>query len=155
MQFSKAFDYLLITVVVWLFILSFYLIKSTGRIKKITRGAKAASLDQILESILSKQTTEARQIAQIVNKLDITNDSQKKFLTKHALIRFNPFEDTGGDQSFALAILDGENNGIVISSLHSRGGMRFYAKQVSGAKPTSHPFSKEEKEVVEKAARQI
>ena len=147
-------DYPLIFVVIWLLTLSFYLIKSIGRIRKITKGAKAASLDQILENILSRQTIEAKQVAQFVNKLDNINDRQKKFLTKHALIRFNPFEDTGGDQSFALSLLDSENNGIVISSLHSRSGTRFYAKQVSGAKPTSHPFSKEEKEVVEKAARQ-
>ena len=154
MQFSMFTDYPLIFVVIWLLTLSFYLIKSIGRIRKITKGAKAASLDQILENILSRQTIEAKQVAQFVNKLDNINDRQKKFLTKHALIRFNPFEDTGGDQSFALSLLDGENNGIVISSLHSRSGTRFYAKQVSDAKPTSHPFSKEEKEVVEKAARQ-
>mgnify|MGYP001581619117 FL=1 len=54
-----------------------------------------------------------------------------------------------------VALLDGANNGIVISSLHSREGTRVYAKSVVGAKAHTHPFSKEEKEVVEKAARQV
>ena len=151
----KATDYLLVILAVWLLILSFYFLKSIGRIKKITKGARVQNLDQILESILSGQNIEAKQIAELVNKIENLKDQQKKFLTKHAFVRFNPFEDTGGDQSFALSILDGENNGIVISSLHSRTGTRVYAKQVSSAKPTNHPFSKEEKEVVEKAARRV
>ena len=50
------------------------------------------------------------------------------------MVRFNPFEDTGGNQSFALAILDAQGNGFVVSSLHSRGGTRVYGKTVAGGK---------------------
>jgi hypothetical protein len=49
-------------------------------------------------------------------------------------VRFNPFEDTGGNQSFALAILDAQGNGIVVSSLHSRTGTRFYGKAITGGR---------------------
>jgi hypothetical protein len=53
----------------------------------------------------------------------------KRTTVQHVgLIRFNPFEDVGGDQSFALALLDGEHNGVVISSIYSRNGGRMYAK---------------------------
>jgi hypothetical protein len=45
-------------------------------------------------------------------------------------VRFNPFEDTGGNQSFALALLDAEGNGWVLSSLHARSGTRVYAKAI-------------------------
>ena len=48
------------------------------------------------------------------------------------LVRFNPFQDTGGDQSFALALLDAQGNGVVMSSLHSRTVTRFYAKAIKG-----------------------
>ena len=48
-------------------------------------------------------------------------------------MRFNPFEgDTGGNQSFALALLDGRGDGFVVSSLHARAVTRMYAKAVSG-----------------------
>ena len=47
------------------------------------------------------------------------------------LVRFNPFEDTGGNQSFALALLDAEGNGWVLSSLHARTGTRVYAKPIT------------------------
>ena len=59
------------------------------------------------------------------------------------LVRFNPFNDTGGDQSFCLALLDHHNSGIVISSIHARTGTRFYAKRIIAGKP-SHPLSEEE-----------
>lgn len=81
---------------------------------------------------------------------------QKKsqnYIQKFSLIRFNPFEDAGGDQSFAAALLDGEGSGVVISSLHARGNTRVYAKSVVGGKPQHHQFSKEEKEAVDRALR--
>ena len=49
-------------------------------------------------------------------------------------MRFNPFEDTGGNQSFALAILDAQGSGIVVSSLHSRTGTRVYGKAITGGR---------------------
>jgi Protein of unknown function (DUF4446) len=52
-------------------------------------------------------------------------------LGRVGLVRFNPFEDTGGNQSFALALLDGRGDGFVVSSLHSRTGTRIYAKAIA------------------------
>ena len=46
-------------------------------------------------------------------------------------MRFNPFEDTGGNQSFALALTDAAGTGFVVSSLHTRTGTRVYAKAVT------------------------
>jgi hypothetical protein len=48
------------------------------------------------------------------------------------LVRYNPFEDTGGNQSFALTIIDPRGDGLVISSLHARSGTRLYAKSIAG-----------------------
>lgn len=67
--------------------------------------------------------------------------------------RFNPFERTGGDQSFAVAMLDRGNSGVVISSLYTRDGVRVYAKEVE-AGTSKHPLSEEEREVLEQALRQ-
>ena len=46
-------------------------------------------------------------------------------------MRYNPFEETGGNQSFALALLDAEGDGWVLSSLHARSGTRVYAKAIA------------------------
>ncbi|MBI2055442.1 MAG: DUF4446 family protein, partial [Candidatus Sungbacteria bacterium] len=51
---------------------------------------------------------------------------------KIGFMRFNPFEHTGGDQSFAVVFLDRENNGVIVSSLYTREGVRVYAKKIQG-----------------------
>jgi Protein of unknown function (DUF4446) len=49
-------------------------------------------------------------------------------------VRYNPFEDTGGNQSFALALLDVHGDGFIVSSLHTRNQTRVYAKGVKGGR---------------------
>ena len=68
-------------------------------------------------------------------------------------VRFNPFADTGGDQSFCLAVLDYKGNGWVISSIHARTGSRVYAKQIILGQ-SSHNLSDEEATAVTKALKQ-
>ena len=66
------------------------------------------------------------------------------------LVRFNPFEDTGSDQSFALALLDDRRDGVVISSLHGRTNTRLFAKPVEGG-ASSHALSDEEAQAIREA----
>jgi hypothetical protein len=67
------------------------------------------------------------------------------------LVRFNPFrEDTGGNLSFALALLDADENGIVLSSLHSRTTTRVYVKSITAGQP-DQPMSEEETEALNQA----
>jgi hypothetical protein len=67
-----------------------------------------------------------------------------------SLVKFSPFSDTGGDQSFVISLLDGVGNGILITSLHARGVTRLYAKKVTIGK-TDASLSLEEKEALKKA----
>jgi hypothetical protein len=67
---------------------------------------------------------------------------------------FNPFTDTGGDQSFSAAFLDDNGDGIMISSLHSRENTRLYAKRVEGGQVVSQALSKEEQEVINEAIKE-
>jgi len=69
---------------------------------------------------------------------------------KKAMVRFNPFEDAGGDQSFALVLLDEKDNGVILSSLHGRGTTRMYAKHIEGGK-SPHQLTEEEKAVLAEA----
>ena len=71
-------------------------------------------------------------------------------IQKVGFMRFNPFEHTGGDQSFAMALLDHGDNGIVLSSLYTREGVRVYAKEIRHGAP-KHPLSDEEQKVLEQA----
>jgi len=71
-------------------------------------------------------------------------------IQKVGIIRFNPFSEVGGDQSFSLAILDADDNGIVITSLYTREENRVYGKPIKrGA--SEYSLSVEEKEAISKA----
>ena len=72
---------------------------------------------------------------------------QLRSLQHIGLVRFNPFEDTGSDQSFAIALLDDQRDGIVLSSLHGRTNTRVFAKPVAaGGSP--HNLSDEESQAI-------
>ena len=66
------------------------------------------------------------------------------------MVRYNPFADSGGDQSFAIALLDSLGNGVVISSLHSRSETRVFAKPVQAGN-SRYPLSDEEQDAIKKA----
>ncbi|NTW75662.1 MAG: DUF4446 family protein [Candidatus Moranbacteria bacterium] len=73
-------------------------------------------------------------------------------LHKTELLRFNPFKEVGGNQSFALALLNGKNTGFVISSIHTREGTRVYAKPIeNGSEVKEYPLSDEEKKTIGQA----
>jgi hypothetical protein len=63
------------------------------------------------------------------------------------MVRFNPFEDTGSDQSFAIALLDDRRDGMVLSSLHGRANTRLFAKPVENGE-SKHALSTEEAQAI-------
>lgn len=67
------------------------------------------------------------------------------------VVRYNPFEDTGSNQSFVLAMLDARGDGFVLSSLHSRQSTRMFLKPVTGGKADG-AISAEEGEAIKLAA---
>lgn len=147
-------DYILIAAGLWLVALTVYVVRAAGRYKKLTTGTNKKNLGDILESLINKEGDLSKKVREITENMIKQQNLELNHLQKQALIRFNPFEDAGGDQSFVIALLDGRDNGFVISSLHARGNTRVYAKAVIGGKSQTHQFSKEEKEAVEKALRQ-
>ena len=60
--------------------------------------------------------------------------SRRRACQRAGLVRYNPFEETGGNQSFALALLDADDDGLIISSLHARSGTRIYARTLCGGR---------------------
>jgi hypothetical protein len=63
------------------------------------------------------------------------------------LYKFNPFNNTGGEQSFVLTLLDGHKNGIVLTVLNGRGMTRFYAKKIENG-TSEQLLSDEEKQCI-------
>ena len=74
----------------------------------------------------------------------------QKSVQKVGVVRFNPFTETGSDQSFSVALLDPDDNGLTISGLFVREGTRLYVKPVS-AGSSKYPLTKEEKQAIDAA----
>jgi len=77
----------------------------------------------------------------------VIDQRTRRSLQHIGLVRYNPFDDTGSDQSFAIALLDDQRDGIVLSSLHGRTNTRIFAKPVAdGGSP--HNLSDEESQAI-------
>jgi hypothetical protein len=83
-------------------------------------------------------------------RLPVAESRSTLSLQRIGVVRFNPFEDTGGQQSFALAMLDARGTGVVISSLHSRQATRVYLKQITEGKSDTQ-LGNEEAEAIRQA----
>ena len=140
-----------IVILTWLGVLSFFVYRSITHYRKLIKGAKDADLGAVLEKLINQQSQGKKQSEEILLKLEKLEKDGRLHIQKVGLVRFNPFSETGGDQSFALALLDENSSGIIISSLHSRDNTRIYAKPIDKGKPIGYDFSKEEKEAIVKA----
>lgn len=121
--------------ILWLGILSFLVWRQLAFLKSLFPKSGERDIRKKFEEVV-KQVGEVRQ-----------------HLSRVALLRYNPYDDTGGDQSFSLALLDDQGNGIVLTSLHARSGTRVFAKPISSGKGDKYHLSEEEKQVIEKAMR--
>jgi len=77
-------------------------------------------------------------------------EKNKFSVQKIGIVRYNPFSDVGGDQSFSLALLDENNNGVVITSLFTRDDNRVYGKAINKGL-SKHSLSKEESKAINQA----
>lgn len=144
-----AFETLLVLVCfLWLGILSFFFIKLFLYYSRIIKNGKKESLIEILDKITIEEKKINNKIGELEVKYDKLKNDGQIHIQKIGLLRFNPFKDTGGDQSFILALLDGQESGVVISSLHTRTGTRWYAKRVVDGKGVEYELSDDERKAL-------
>lgn len=95
---------------------------------------------QILDKLSGDQSDLGRRVRRVESRLDST-------LQRVGVVRFDALDDVGGALSFAVALLDEQGNGVVLSSLYSRNDCRTYAKEISGGK-SAHLLSDEEQQAL-------
>ncbi|MBA3778944.1 MAG: DUF4446 family protein [Chloroflexi bacterium] len=138
---------LLAFTLVWIVVLTRQVVDLRRRMASMTRGSDGRSLEGVLESHLQRVYDVAREVKAVDARATTLEGRGRKSIQRVGLVRFNPFEDTGSNQSFAVALLDDDEDGIVISSLHSRQTTRVYAKPISAGIGDA-PLSAEEAEAV-------
>lgn len=140
-------------VALWLLIITILVVKMLLHYQKLTADVSKKDLISSLNHLISITERNSKDIELLTEKLNHEISQNKKHLQKLGFKRYNPFTDTGGDQSFTAALLDDLGDGIMISSLHSRENTRLYAKKVEGGKVSAQTLSSEEQEVIKQALK--
>ena len=151
---TEVLIFLLVLCFIWLTLLTFYLYKMTRHYRTLTQGVNKKTLEVILEGLIKDSNKAKNDIAKLINRCDTIEENDAYHIQKIGLLRFNPFKDTGGDQSFILAFADARDSGVVITGLYSRSGLRWYAKRVVEGKGVDHDLSEEENKAL-KVAKNI
>lgn len=135
---------ILAIIVLWLLTVTYYLYRTVASYRKLMDGLRMHDLAGVVNSVLSRTEGLESLVAEVRKHIDKESLKSAGYIQKIGLVRYNPFSDTGGDQSFILSILDGKNDGVVLTSMHTRGITRWYAKNVREGKGYGHDLSKEE-----------
>lgn len=143
----------LLLMILMLFIQSRRIALLSERLDFLTQGADGQSLEEVLGTHLDTVMRVAHDLDEVIARTMVLEGGARMHFGRLGLVRFNPFDDTGGNQSFALAMLDANNDGFVMSSLHSRTVTRLYAKAIFGG-TSEMALSGEEAQAVEIAVSQ-
>ena len=133
--------------------LSYWIWSIQQRISRSLGGGK-----DNLEASLERYYTQVKELAgdqqELKSKLQQLQVQASIASQKISVVRFNPFGDTGGDQSFSLAVLDAQDSGYVITSIHGRQGTRVYIKPIDYGR-SKYKLSAEEQQALKQAAQRI
>ena len=145
---------ILIAVVVLFFLMIFLCYKYSKLQKNYNRFIKKVgngeNIQEDLENFMYKVDKVEKQNAEILGNCSQLSNELEKCIQKIGIIRYNAFKDTGSDLSFALAMLDDKNNGVILNGIYSREMSNIYAKPVENGK-SSYTLSEEEKMAIDKA----
>lgn len=124
--------------------------KLDKKCKGLARGVDSKNLEEIIYKYYEKIDQADIRVNQMNKKLEGMDQRILKCVQKVGMIRYNAFDDTGGDLSFSIALLDEEHNGFVITSIYGRSNSAMYAKPVKKGK-ASYALSAEEIQALDRA----
>ncbi len=134
----------------WLIVLQ----RTVSRLRRTYAALLATPEGKDIGELLSMYVEQMRLAASKADQLTKTSERVESQVRSSiqcvGLVRFNAYEGIGGEQSFAVALLDSDGDGIVLSSLHGRAEGRLYAKPVSRWDST-YTLSVEEREAIAQA----
>ena len=130
------------------------IVKLSGINKKyrtfLDKLGNGSNIEEDLENYMYRVERVERQNAEITNYIKNLDEDLTKCIQKVGIVRYTAFKDTGSDLSFALALLDENNDGVVLNGIYSREMSNIYAKPVEKGK-SSYTISEEEQQAIDKA----
>ncbi|MBI2482407.1 MAG: DUF4446 family protein [Candidatus Vogelbacteria bacterium] len=141
--------YALILIVV---ILISWIVYLEHRLNRWWRGKKASDLESVMIAIGGAIDDFETRHGVINEQLIDINRRLKKSVQKVQTLRYNPFRDQGGNQSFTTALINEEGDGVIISSIYSRDKVSVYSKPIRGLS-SEYELTDEEREVLEQTKK--
>jgi len=145
-------QYIIYAVLGFLFfdaLLAFWIFYLRKNIRKIFRSG-STDLEKVLLELRQNEVAFEEALKSVVARVGKLENELPRDLRRVGLVRYNPFSDSGGDQSFALALLNDQNDGIVLSSLYGREMNRVYAKLIKQGR-SQYQLTEEEKKAISEA----
>lgn len=140
--------------VIWLGILSLLIWQQNKFLRSFFPKSGERDIRKKFEEIIKAVEGFKGELAGLDDRLGEIQRKGFGHIQRVELLRFNPYDETGGNISFAVCLLDDNGSGVVITSLHARSGTRVFGKEIVAGKSKNQELSKEEELVVKKAMAQ-
>ncbi len=132
-------------------VLSFVLFRMRSHYYTLTSRTRKKNIDEILDTLIKQLETVSKNQVELKKELNTVQSQLSQSYQKIGLVRFHAFGKAEGEQSFVIALLNGQNNGIVINFIYIHDTMRIYSKLIENGKGHEHELSNEEKEAILRA----
>lgn len=126
-------------------------IQNKKRLNDVTSNIDSKNLEEIVNTYVKQLKINRNEMQNIQEEFKKIRKETLKSIQKVGIVRFQAFKDTGGDQSFAITLLDNNEDGFIISSLHGRDVSKMYIKQVENGESQNYKLTEEEQESLNKA----
>ena len=161
MEFIKSEYFILGTAAIML-VLAILVIISFVKLSKVNKEynkfmkklGNGENIDEMLKKYIGKVENVENENKEIEKYCERLEKEISTCTKKIGMVRYSAFQDTGSDLSFALALLDGNNNGVVLNGIYSREMSNIYAKQIVKGKALNK-LSDEEEQALDIAMKQI
>ncbi len=149
-----VFSGAIILLLIWNIIISVQLSGLKGKYKRFMRGATNKSIEQLIREYMESIDNTVNKVDVLSGELIHLKEQTDRCIQKCNIIRYNAFSDTGSDLSYSIALLDGYNNGVIISSIYGRNESVTYAKPIDNGE-CRYPLSLEEDMVLSRCLKSI
>lgn len=155
-------DIFILVMFIIIIVLSVLYITSVINLKKLRTSyskfmnklGNGNNLEEMLQDYIKRVEKVEAKNEEIISYCKVIDENIKRCTQKIGIVRYNAFKDVGSDLSFALAILDDYNNGIVLNGIYARDSSNIYAKPIEKG-ISKYVLSEEEKEAVNKAINNL
>lgn len=120
--------------------------------RTMLNGTEGSNLEELIYNCSQKANQAGEQVEQLTSQLENIQKQIKACSQKVSIVRFNAFEDVGGEMSFALAVLNQEDTGFILSNIYARQESHVYIRPIEKGK-TSFFLLQEEEMALEQAKR--